>query len=320
MSKPSTKKDLFERISSEAAACRVCPDLCDRKAVLSNLNGSIDAKILFIGEAPGRQGADRTRVPFSGDQSGRNFDRFLASINLSRDDIFITSAVLCSPRSLSDANRTPKKSEIDNCNSFLQRIIQLIEPRVVVTLGSIALAALKRIEYHELSLKEAVGNVYRWNGRLLAPLYHPSPQVLASHRREEQQLSDYKIVREALSLMDEKITLCWLPHCSTCQKADAYLKQTGKSVTEYRDIKANPLSRTEVERLAKLVGGANELFSRRARLYRSMGLADRELQDDEMLDLMATEYTFIKRPVLDLGNNAVSGFTDKSYDMVLGKE
>src|SRR5258705_9528027 len=127
MGKPSTKEQLFERISSEAAACRVCPDLCDRKAVLSELNGSIDAKILFIGEAPGRQGADRTRVPFSGDQSGMNFDKFLASINLSRDDIFVTSAVLCSPLSLSDTNRTPKKRENDNCNSFLQRIIQHIE-------------------------------------------------------------------------------------------------------------------------------------------------------------------------------------------------
>jgi len=120
--------------------------------------------------------------------------------------------------------------------------------------------------------------------------------------------------------MDEKITFYWLPHCSTCQKADAYLKQTGKSVTEYRDIKTNSLSRAEVERLAKLVGGANELFSRRARLYRSMGLAERELRDDEMLDLMATEYTFIKRPVLEVGSSAVSGFTNKSYDIVLGKE
>lgn len=128
--------------------------------MLSDLNGSIDAKILFIGEAPGRQGADRTRVPFSGDQSGRNFDRFLGSINLSRNEIFITSAVLCSPRGPSGANRTPKKSEIENCGSFLVRVLELIDPRVVVTLGSIALAALKRIEYHELSLKDAVGTVF----------------------------------------------------------------------------------------------------------------------------------------------------------------
>jgi uracil-DNA glycosylase family 4 len=72
--------------------------MCERTAVLSERNGSIDARIMFIGEAPGRKGADQTRVPFSGDQSGRNFDRFLRSIALSRDLIFITSGALCNPR------------------------------------------------------------------------------------------------------------------------------------------------------------------------------------------------------------------------------
>lgn len=164
---------------------------------MSERNGPIDAKILFIGEAPGRQGADRTRIPFSGDQSGRNLDRFLASVGLTRDDIFITSAVLCNPRGPTGANRSPKKSEIENCSGFLRRVVELIDPEVVVTLGSVALAALKRIEYHELSLKEAAGTIYGWNGRLLVPLYHPSPQVLASHRREDAQLGDYKAVQLA---------------------------------------------------------------------------------------------------------------------------
>ena len=62
---------------------------------------------MFIGEAPGRKGADRTRVPFSGDQSGANLDRFLGSIGLTREQIFITSAALCNPRTESGANRKP---------------------------------------------------------------------------------------------------------------------------------------------------------------------------------------------------------------------
>ena len=172
--------------------------MCERTAVLSNANGSLGARVLFIGEAPGRKGADRTRIPFSGDQSGKNLDRFIASIGLTRARIFITSAALCNPRSPSGANRKPAKSELENCAEFLRRTVELIDPRVVVTLGSVALESLKRIKSHELVLKEAVGKVYEWDGRLLVPIYHPSPQVLASHRRESAQLQDYQVVARAI--------------------------------------------------------------------------------------------------------------------------
>ena len=98
-----TREKLFAELVSEAAGCTLCPAMCGRSAVLSELNGSPDARVMFIGEAPGRKGADRTRVPFSGDQSGANFDRFLNSIELTRKEIFITSAALCNPRSESGA-------------------------------------------------------------------------------------------------------------------------------------------------------------------------------------------------------------------------
>src|SRR5437899_7900037 len=108
------KRRQFQALVSEAAACVRCSAMCGRTAVLSELNGPIDARVLFIGEAPGRKGADRTRIPFSGDQSGKNFERFLASINLKRSDIFITSAALCNPRSPSGANRRPTGAEVRN--------------------------------------------------------------------------------------------------------------------------------------------------------------------------------------------------------------
>jgi uracil-DNA glycosylase family 4 len=174
--------------------------MCGRTAVLSTANGSLNARVLFIGEAPGRKGADRTRIPFSGDQSGKNLDRFIASIGLTRAEIFITSAALCNPRNPSGTNRRPSKTELKNCSEFLERTVELIDPRVVVTLGSVALEALKRIKNHELTLKEAVGKVYEWDGRLLVPIYHPSPQVLASHRREQAQLQDYRLVKQAIGL------------------------------------------------------------------------------------------------------------------------
>ena len=168
--------------------------MCGRSAVLSELNGSPEARVMFIGEAPGRKGADRTRIPFSGDQSGANLDRYLSSIQLTREQIFITSAALCNPRAESGANRRPTQKELANCSEFLRRTIELINPRVIVTLGSVALEALKRIQYHELTLKESASQIHSWNNRVLVPIYHPSPQVLASHRREAEQLRDYQMV------------------------------------------------------------------------------------------------------------------------------
>jgi uracil-DNA glycosylase family 4 len=192
------KRKLFADLAAEAAACTLCPGMCERTAVLSDLNGPVTAQVMFIGEAPGRKGADRTRIPFSGDQSGKNFDRFLASIDLRREEIFITSAALCNPRTESGANRKPTQAEVANCSAFLQRTIELIDPLVIVTLGSVALDALRRIHYHEFTLKTAAGKIKKWNARLLVPVYHPSPQVLASHRREVEQLRDYKIVARAI--------------------------------------------------------------------------------------------------------------------------
>jgi len=196
------KRKLFNELVSDATGCTLCPAMCGRRAVLSELNGSLDARIMFIGEAPGRKGADRTRVPFSGDQSGANFDRFLSSISLTRKEIFITSAALCNPRSESGANRRPTQKELTNCSRFLRRTIELVDPAVIVTLGSVALEALKRIQYHELNLKTSAAQIHSWNNRVLVPIYHPSPQVLASHRREAEQLRDYEIVAKAVTQID----------------------------------------------------------------------------------------------------------------------
>ncbi len=176
--------------------------MTERTAVLSELNGTIQPKVFFIAEAPGRQGADRTRKPFYGDKSGENFERLLASIKLTRDQIFITNAVMCSPRSATDANRKPTKSEMKNCSDFLRRQIELINPKVIATLGAVALDAIKLVEPHEFSLRN-VGEVLPWNKRALVPLFHPSPQVLASHRRMNQQLEDFEILRSVLRTSPE---------------------------------------------------------------------------------------------------------------------
>ncbi|HEY8562940.1 MAG TPA: ArsC/Spx/MgsR family protein [Pyrinomonadaceae bacterium] len=112
-------------------------------------------------------------------------------------------------------------------------------------------------------------------------------------------------------------TFYWLPGCSTCKKAKSHIERHGLRDFEPRDIKEHPLSRREVEELAGLLGGANELFSRRAIKYRELKLGGRELSDAEMIDLMAEEYTFLKRPILVYKGKAIAGFFEKFWNQFL---
>jgi arsenate reductase len=114
------------------------------------------------------------------------------------------------------------------------------------------------------------------------------------------------------------VTVYGLPHCSTCQKAVAYLEGKGVRVERFHDLKADPLPEAEVRRLAERVGGVEKLFSRRARKYRALGLHERELSEEEMLRLMAEEYTFITRPVVVADGGAVAGFAPRRLDELVG--
>ncbi len=192
------KQTLFDQLAAETAACVTCERMRERLAVLSPLNGSLNSRVMFIGEAPGRKGADRTRIPFHGDTSGENFEKLLASIQLTRREIFITSIALCSPRKPSGANDKPTKAEIRNCSGFLRRQIELINPPVIATLGAVALDALKLIEAHSYELRQHAASILQWHGRLLVPLYHPSPQVIITVRTLEQQKRDYKTLLRAM--------------------------------------------------------------------------------------------------------------------------
>lgn len=195
----TTKKTSFEELAKRARGCVICPDLAKKTAVLSELNGNINPRVLFVAEAPGRQGADRTRRPFCGDKSGENFQFLIDSIKLKREEIFVTNAVLCSPRKQNGANRRPKQSEIRNCSSFLKETIDLIDPEILATLGTVALGALAAIEDHDLKIKQSVGKAVAWYGRILIPFYHPSPQVIAAIRNLKQQQADYSRLGKLIS-------------------------------------------------------------------------------------------------------------------------
>ena len=181
----------FSQLAKKAASCRICPDLADQPAALSSANGSLDANIVFVAEAPGRFGAGRTGVPLQGDRSGDNFEILLKHIGLTRSEVFITNAVLCNP--LADGNnRRPNAKEIKNCSIFLKKSLDIIQPKVVVTLGTVALSALNQLLYTRFKLSQNVAQPLTTKNFTLFPLYHPSPRVTNWKRPLVQQKKDFK--------------------------------------------------------------------------------------------------------------------------------
>ena len=188
---PKSIHKTFIQLEKQAYNCCLCPALADKPAVLSSKNGNLNAKIVFVAEAPGRFGAGRTGIPFYGDKSGDNFEILLAHIGLKRVDVFVTNAVLCNPLKNGN-NRRPKTSEIKNCSPFLKKTLDLIRPQVVVTLGSVGLKALNLLLGTIYELKKDVAKKLITPDFVLFPLYHPSPRVTNWMRPLTQQKIDFK--------------------------------------------------------------------------------------------------------------------------------
>ena len=185
-----SREERFTDFCTMVQHCTLCPRLCSRYKVMSDHNGNIYSKVIFVAEAPGRLGADRTGIPLFGDKTGDNFEVLMGNIGWNRADVFITNAVLCNPRQDNGNNATPTIEEIESCSTFLEMTIELIQPDVVVSLGTVALRALDTLYPHGLDLKRDVANPAPWAGRFLVPLYHPGPRALI-HRPLTQQRADY---------------------------------------------------------------------------------------------------------------------------------
>jgi uracil-DNA glycosylase family 4 len=164
--------------------------MAGRRRVIGPANGSLSARILFVAEAPGRLGAERTGVPLSCDRTGRTFNTLLESAGLNRSEVFVTNAVLCNPQDADRRNDRPTSAELANCRNHLVRLIGILDPPWVVTLGAVALEAIGRIEPHTLNLRDHVGVPTRWRDRWLLPLYHPGPRALI-HRPLAVQAADF---------------------------------------------------------------------------------------------------------------------------------
>jgi len=183
----------FNDLVESARHCDLCPRLCGQRKVLSSANGSVESKVLFVAEAPGRLGADRTGVPLCGDRTGDNFETLLGNVGWQREEVFITNAILCNPKQEDGNNGTPTHEEIANCSAYLEMVIALVGPDVVVTLGATALNALDLLTPHGVELREGVAQVVPWRNTRIFPLYHPGPRAII-HRSLAKQRSDFMLL------------------------------------------------------------------------------------------------------------------------------
>ncbi len=193
----SEKQRSFQNLSTRVNKCRLCSRMNNSARILGLSSGTLEAKVMFIGEAPGRLGADATEMPFHGDRAGDNFEELLDCVGISRAELFITNAVLCNPKDDKGNNATPNTEEVRNCSSFLKEQIDLVDPYIVVTLGSSALKATSYIQSHDLTLQKAVQTKNTWYGRLLIPFYHPGQRAML-HRSFANQRSDYQFLLEEI--------------------------------------------------------------------------------------------------------------------------
>lgn len=239
------KSARFADLIDSVQHCDLCSRLCSRRRVLSAANGTVDAKVLFIAEAPGRLGADRTGVPLHGDRTGDNFESLLGNIGWRRDDLFITNAVLCNPKEDNGNNGTPTQEEVANCSAYLEMVITLVRPDVVATLGATALAALDMLTPHGLQLRDAIGQLTPWRNTYLFPLYHPGPRAII-HRSLPKQRADLmllaKIVHPVTGLVVRKKTRPSIPRLlpaglSPMQQISRVLLELGGRMTYFKMTK-----------------------------------------------------------------------------------
>jgi DNA polymerase len=171
----------LEALRAEALTCTKCSLASGRTQVVFGV-GDPHADIMFVGEGPGRD-EDLAGEPFVG-RSGKLLDRLMAEeLGIDRSLCYIANVVKCRP----PHNRDPRPEEIEACRPYLRRQIELIEPRVVVTLGNFATRLL--LDTAE-GIRQARGRAYPWGAGHLVPTYHPAAalrsggEVLAEMRAD----------------------------------------------------------------------------------------------------------------------------------------
>ncbi len=160
--------------------------------------GDVEAKIFFIGEGPGET-EDQTGRPFVG-RAGQLLDKMIGAMGISRADVFIANIVKCRPPN----NRVPALDEVETCTPYLNRQLEIIRPKVIVTLG---LPAVKyMLGDAKLTMGKTRGRWHEWRGIKLMPTYHPS-YVLRAYTEENRKAvwSDLQMVMKEVGMTVGKV-------------------------------------------------------------------------------------------------------------------
>jgi DNA polymerase len=155
--------EILKQVAGEVSGCAKCALHYSRKLAVPG-EGPANAEIMFIGEGPGFYENEQGR-PFVG-PSGKFLDELLASIQMKRAEVFIANVVKCRPPS----NRDPLPEELSACKDYLERQIQAIQPKVIVTLGRYSMAHF----LPNARISDIHGQAMNVRGRLIVAMYHPA--------------------------------------------------------------------------------------------------------------------------------------------------
>ncbi|MDF1537688.1 MAG: uracil-DNA glycosylase [Candidatus Thorarchaeota archaeon] len=179
------EKDL-KQIHDEIKSCKKCA-LHETRLNAVPGEGPVNAKVMFIGEAPGAK-EDETGRPFVG-RSGKLLRSLIAEAGLAEDEVFITSILKSRP----PKNRTPKKSESEACMPYLERQIETINPQVIVLVGGVAISNL----IGPWKLADAHGRFYEGKGRTYFMSYHPAA-ALRNPELKDVMRADFEKLKKDL--------------------------------------------------------------------------------------------------------------------------
>ena len=185
------KQKSLDELKAVCDGCKKCPLHETRTNVVFG-SGSADAKILFIGEAPGAH-EDEQGLPFVG-ASGRLLDKYLDAVGLSREDAYIANILKCRP----PKNRDPKPEEEDACIDYLREQLRIINPKVIVCLGRIS--AFKIIK-PDFKITQEHGKWFRKGDYLITAVYHPSALLRDPHKRDDM-MQDFIAIKEKLDELE----------------------------------------------------------------------------------------------------------------------
>ncbi|MBS3139552.1 uracil-DNA glycosylase [Candidatus Woesearchaeota archaeon] len=181
----------FQQLKDEYRNCQRCQILVKNRTQVVFGAGNPQAEVLFIGEAPGAN-EDKEGLPFCG-MSGKVLDSLLESINLSREDIFITNTILCRPPN----NQPPAKDEVNNCHDRLKRLMAIMRPKVIVTIGNFA---TERILGRN-GVTSLHGQVFEHQGIKVVPVIHPANYLYSGRNPKllEQMKRDFQTIAAIIS-------------------------------------------------------------------------------------------------------------------------